>query len=61
MEFSADIQGRETGDTETLTGDTVQAIAEQIPEDYAGPSVEVRDEAGFLRGWVSSATDWRNA
>lgn len=44
-----------------IKGETVEEISKKLAEvEYDGPSVEVRDEPGFLRGWAS-ATDWRNA
>jgi hypothetical protein len=41
-----------------LTGDSVEEIAAQLPEGYTGPTIEVRDEPGFTRGWVQSRGAW---
>lgn len=42
-----------------IEADSVEALAEQLPEDYAGPSLRVTDEPGFTRGWIRSRTDWQ--
>lgn len=42
------------------TGESVRALAEALPEDFAG-HLTVRDEAGFVRGWIRSRLDWRAA
>jgi hypothetical protein len=47
------------GNEEVLEGDSVESIALQLPEAYSGGRLTVRDENGFVRGWVGSRTDWR--
>jgi len=42
------------------TGASVAALAEELPEDFTG-HLTVRDEAGFVRGWIRSRLDWRAA
>jgi len=46
------------GDEYVLTGDSVEAIAAQLPEDFRG-DLEVYDEPGFVRGWIHARDDWR--
>jgi len=41
-----------------LSGDSVEEIAQQLPEDYSGPRLTVHDEPGFVRGWIGSQNDW---
>jgi len=41
-----------------LSGESVQEIAEQLAEDER-VNLTVRDEAGFVRGWVHGRNDWR--
>jgi hypothetical protein len=48
----------ENGNQVDLTGESVEEIAAQLPEDFTGDLV-VRDEPGFVRGWVHSRTEWR--
>ena len=51
---------RDTDGTEyDLTGDSVEALAAQLPEDYTGARLTVRDERDQVRGWIRSRTDWR--
>ncbi len=57
MELSANYTDHE-GNDQTLTGESVEAIAQQLPEDFSG-NITVRDEPGFVRGWVHSRTEWR--
>ena len=43
-------------------GDTLEALATDLAEqNYPGPTLEVRDERGFVRGWVSARGEWRHA
>lgn len=46
------------GDEVILEGETVEEIAAQLDEDER-VNVTVRDEAGFVRGWVHGRNDWR--
>jgi len=39
-------------------GESVEHLAQQLPEDFSG-NLTVRDEAGFVRGWIHSRLDWR--
>lgn len=49
----------DAGTIETIYGDTVQEIAEQLDADVCLNSVPVHNEAGFVRGWVSARDSWR--
>lgn len=49
----------ERGEEYLLEGESVAELATQLPEDYDGPRLTVRDEAGFVRGWIGSRSDWR--
>lgn len=42
-----------------LKGESVEELAGQLPEDYEGPTIQVHDEPGFVRGWIRSRKDWR--
>lgn len=45
-----------------LEGDSVEDIANQLPETCDTLSgIEVRDEAGWIRGWVYSPSKWKVA
>jgi hypothetical protein len=46
------------GNESTLEGESVEALAQQLPEDFRG-NLTVRDEPGFVRGWIHSREDWR--
>jgi len=50
---------RETGNETELVADSVEALAAQVPEDYAGQRATVYDEQGSVRGWIGSRADWR--
>ena len=41
-----------------LSADSVEALAQQLPEDYAGPRLTVRDETDSIRGWIGGQNDW---
>jgi hypothetical protein len=49
-----DDEGNETD----LSADSVEALAAQLPEDYSGPRLTVRDEADSIRGWIGGRADW---
>lgn len=49
-----------TGLAIELEGESLEELQGQLPEGYDGPSIEVRDEAGSLRGWISR-DNWRAA
>jgi hypothetical protein len=49
----------ENGTRVDLEGGSVEAIAQQLPEDYSGPRLTVHDEPGFVRGWIGGRNDWR--
>ena len=46
------------GNEYALEGESVESLAQQLPDDYRG-NLTVRDEPGFVRGWIHSRTDWR--
>lgn len=46
------------GNTHDLSGDDIADLADQLPDDYSGPRLTVRDAAGSVRGWIGSRTDW---
>lgn len=47
-----------TGEAIELEGESLEELQGQLPEGYDGPSIEVRDETGGLRGWISRES-WR--
>jgi hypothetical protein len=47
------------GASSELAGDTLAELAAGLPADYDGPSITVRDDHGFTRGWVRTPADWR--
>ena len=49
-----DDEGNETD----LSADSVEALAQQLPEDYAGPRLGVFDETDSVRGWIGGRADW---
>jgi hypothetical protein len=57
MTLTASYRDAEGNDTD-LTAESVEALAAQLPEDYSGPRLTVRDEADSIRGWVGGRTDW---
>jgi len=50
----------EAGQEWVASGASVEALAEALPEDFEG-HLTVRDEAGWVRGWIRSRLDWRAA
>jgi hypothetical protein len=46
------------GNAQTLGGDNVDELAAQLPEDYDGGSITVRDTTGSVRGWIRGRNDW---
>jgi hypothetical protein len=47
------------GNSIDLTGESVEELAADLPEDYDGPTLRVTDEPGSVCGWIKSRTDWR--
>jgi hypothetical protein len=47
------------GTTYDLTGESVEELAAQLPEDASDASITVRDEQDCVRGWIHSRADWR--
>jgi hypothetical protein len=50
----------QTGEAIELEGESLEELQGQLPEGYDGASIEVRDEAGSLKGWINGET-WRAA
>jgi len=48
----------EDGQEWVALGSGVEHLAQQLPEDFSG-HLTVRDEAGFVRGWIHSRLEWR--
>lgn len=46
------------GNEHVIQGASVEEIAKQLPQGYTGPTIEVRDEPGFTRGWVQAPCAW---
>lgn len=44
-----------------LEGESLEEMARDVPEDHDGSAIEVRDEAGSLRGWLYGRDNWRAA
>lgn len=58
MELTTTYQD-EAGNETYLSGESVEEVAAQLPEDYDGPRLTVRDEADFIRGWIAGRGDWK--
>lgn len=46
------------GTENDLQGESVEALAQQLPEDYSGPRLTVRGETDSIRGWIGGRYDW---
>lgn len=51
----------EDGNEQIISGKTLESLQQQLAEaEYRGSTITVRDEPGFIVGYVS-ATDWRHS
>lgn len=51
----------ETGNENEATGSLRELHDALVASRYDGPSIAVRDEPGFVRGWVGGPNGWHAA